>query len=39
VNYSGSPDRQIPLLHPKRSNHHDSKTSSHPRSRAPPTQM
>lgn len=38
-NYSGSSDSQIPLRHPKRSNHHDSKTSSLSRTRSPPTQM
>ena len=39
VNYSGSSDSQIPLLHSKRSNHHDSKASSQSAARSPPTQM
>lgn len=36
VNYSSSLKTRIPLLHPKKSNHHDSKTSSQPRPRPPP---
>ena len=39
VNYSGSFDSLIPLLHSKRSNHHDSKASSLSAARSPPTQM
>lgn len=37
VNYSGSSRSSVPLLHPKRSNKHDSKTSSQSRPRSPPT--